>query len=193
MPAETAASVIHSPEQAEPGIDRDHHDGGSLLRSLPGDAFSAVVDALQTPGGDRVECAPWLKTALLRQMRPSPPSGRSCSAGKGRPSPWEERPKCSVNALSPRCLCKRTAGGPWPPPGWAPSAIGTRKLCWFSQLRRWRHADTNIRRSSDGLDDAVLLHRLWLGFRAAHLVVDQWGRPWGFEHGPDDRAAVVGG
>ena len=61
MPAETAASVIHSPEQAEPGIDRDHHDGGSLLRSLPGAHFRRLltlyrpraVTASNAPPGSR--------------------------------------------------------------------------------------------------------------------------------------------
>ena len=100
------------PRPSSTGFARSLPDARAIADELTAGAFSAVVDALQTPGGDRVECAPWLKTALLRQMRPSPPSGRSCSAAKGRPSPWEERPRCSANPLSPPLSVQENSGGP---------------------------------------------------------------------------------
>ena len=55
---------------------------------------------------------------------------------------------------------------------------------------RSRHADKIVQPDSDGLGDADAL--VGLGFGVARLAAGRSVRPGGFEHGPDDLAAVGG-
>jgi len=98
-------------------------------------------------------------------------------------------------------------GAQWPQPGWTPSTVGSAAL-WASRFAteaaqqavasavgnvprgRSRHADKIVQPDSDGLGDADAL--VGLVFGVAHLAAGRTVRPGGFEHGPDDLAAVGG-
>ena len=114
-----------------------------------------------------------------------------------------------VMPLCPPLSVQQNSGGAqWPQPGWTPSTVGAAAL-WASRFAteaaqqgvasavgnmpggRSRHADKIVQPDSDGLGDADAL--VGLGFGVARLAAGRSVRPGGFEHGPDDLAAVGGG
>jgi len=129
--------------------------------------------------------------------------GTSADKTKGREQHEQECSCCHRTPAAGQTRQRESC----PPPGWAPSIVSAGKLWvvgwvlrrpWHNvpsppslgdqQQRRGRKADVDAQRGSNRFGDAGAFHLLRP--EVAHVFAGRRARHGGFEHGPDDVAAV---